>query len=110
MIPCMIGVRHIIKSKPMGMFDRHLHRRNCILTLRHYQDVSPIDIPQTCSIPASRSIALPERGGGRGSSTFDRRHSAKRCVRAALVIVPSAGLDLGSGVGDPAREDRARLA
>ena len=40
------------------------------------------------------------RFDGRGSSIFDRRHPAKECVRAALVIVPSPGLDLGSGVGD----------
>jgi len=40
------------------------------------------------------------RLGDRCGSIFDRRHSAKRCVMTALVIVPSPGLDLGSSVGD----------
>lgn len=35
---------------------------------------------------------------GRGSSIFDRRQPAKRCVRTALVVVSPLGLDLGSGV------------
>lgn len=33
MVPYMVGVRQMIASRPMGMFDQHLHRRNCILTL-----------------------------------------------------------------------------
>jgi hypothetical protein len=39
------------------------------------------------------------RFDGRGSSIFDRRHPAKRCVGTPLVIVPPPGLDLGAGVG-----------
>lgn len=33
MVPYMAGVRAMLDAKPLGMVDRHLHARNCILTL-----------------------------------------------------------------------------